>query len=124
MTVGECIFVLLGGGPGEFRNRLHRLPPFLRKLRPLANDLPAGFALLFPYVRHRYAPEVVARPIAANMNAMPRPEKREIVQDARYVAVRQRIALFLLGSAITTRLRRPPTRSFAFANCALDTSIN
>ena len=30
---------------------------------------------------------------------------------ARVMAVRQRIALFLLGSAITTRLRRPPTDS-------------
>ena len=55
-TADERVLVLLRGGPGEFRNLFHRLPSILRKPRPLANDLPAGFALLFHYIMHRYAP--------------------------------------------------------------------
>jgi Arm DNA-binding domain len=52
MTADECVRVLLRGSPGEFGNRLLRLPFILWKRCPLTNDLPAGFALLFPYVRH------------------------------------------------------------------------
>jgi hypothetical protein len=55
-VISFFVLVLPRGGPGEFRNLFHRLPSILRKPRPLANDLPAGFALLLHHVMHRYAP--------------------------------------------------------------------